>query len=107
MGIDVVGEREHRLGVGTSPLHGDVELVLVGLVLEVDDMGMHWFPRCVQMFDEIDQALLVQEYDLARLLTAFVAQRDLETLVQESGLSKPRRNRAEVELGSFGEGFGR
>ncbi len=36
--VDVVGEREDRLLVGAVPLHGDLDVALVGLALEEDDL---------------------------------------------------------------------
>ncbi len=64
VGVDVVGEAEHRLGVTTRPLHGHLDLGLVGDVLEEGDLAVDRLPLGVEMLDEVDEAARVLEGNL-------------------------------------------
>ncbi len=61
VGVDVVGEREHRLLVGGVPLHRDLDLAVIGLVLEEDRLAVQRVLGLVQMLDEVDDPALVLE----------------------------------------------
>ena len=61
VGVDVVGEAEHRLLVGGVPLHRDLDLAVVGLVLEVDGLAVQRVLVLVQVGDEVDDPALVLE----------------------------------------------
>ena len=52
---------EDRLGEGGRPLHRDLDLVLLGLGLEVDDPLVDRFPRRVEVLDEVDDPAGVLE----------------------------------------------
>ena len=63
VGVDVVGEAQHRLGIGRRPLHRHFNLGVFALIVEVDDVGMERILGRIQVFDVIDQAALVEESD--------------------------------------------
>src|SRR5262249_23003144 len=59
--VDVVGERDHGLDVGAVPLHGDLDLAVLALAIEVDDVLMDRILRLVDVGHEIANAALVVE----------------------------------------------
>jgi len=93
MGVDVVGEREDRLHVGAVPLHGNLDLALLALALEVDDLLVHGLLRAVHEADEVLDAALGVE--LGPLLTL--------ALVDEDDSQPPRQERRLLQaLGQHG-----
>src|SRR5699024_12573413 len=71
MGVDGVRIGVHGLGVGGSPLHGDFQADAAGgvLGLEGDDLVVDQLDLLggVQVLDVVQQAVLVQVVDAARL----------------------------------------
>jgi len=83
--VDVVGEGVHVLRVALVPLQRDFHLDAVAPALQVDDVGMDWRLRFVQVLHEGDDAALVEE--LVRLLVALVVDRDVDAAIQERQLA--------------------
>src|SRR6476620_3050323 len=59
VGVDVVREGEDGLLVGRVPLHRDLDLTVVGLVVEVDGLAVQHFLVLVEVGHEVDDAALV------------------------------------------------
>ncbi len=97
--VDVVREREHRLLVGGVPLHRDLDLARLGLVLEVGDVPVDGVLGVVDVRDEVLDAAVVVELD-ALAADALVDDRDPEPPRQERGLAEPLDEglRRELEL---------
>ena len=88
VGVDVVGEREHRLLVGGVPLHRDLDRAVVGLVVEEDGLAVQGVLVLVQVLDEVDDPALVEE-GVALAGAALVDELDLEPAGEEGGLAHP------------------
>ena len=97
VGVDVVGEREHRLLVGGVPLHRDLDRAVLGLVLEEDGLAVQGVLVLVQVLDEVDDPALVEE-GVALAGAALVDELDLQAAGQERGLAHPLGERLVVEL---------
>ena len=96
--IDVVGKRAHIFRVARVPLHRDLDLAdLVGC-LEVDGAGVERLFAVVDVLDEVDDASLVLEHLFFGLVSALVAKRDLEVLVEKRRLTEVVDERIPVEL---------
>ena len=93
VGVDVVGEREHRLLVGGVPLHRDLDRAVVGLALEEDRLAVQRVLGLVQVLDEVDDAALVVELSLLAR-AALVDQLDL------AGRGSGTRSRASARRAS-------
>src|SRR6185503_16352644 len=98
MGVDVVREREDRLGIGIVPLHGDLDIPLLALALEVDSVLVDRLLRLVDVRDEVANPAGVVEF-LALLVFALVDEDDPKTLRQERGLAQALEQRVGVPLG--------
>ncbi len=95
--VDVVGEREDGLVVGRVPLHGDLDLAVVGLVLEEDDAAVDRVLVAVDVGDEVlDAAGILERRRLA--VGALVVEHDAQVLGEEGGLAQALREDAEVEV---------
>ena len=95
--VDVVGEREDRLLVGAVPLHGDLDVALVGLALEEDDLLAERLLVLVEVGDEVLDAAL--EVELGPLAAgALVGQRDAQAARQVGGLAQALLEDVEVVL---------
>ena len=88
VGVDVVGEREHRLLVGGVPLHRDLDLAVGGLVIEEDGLPVQRVLVLVQEGDEVDDPALVVE-GVALAGAALVDELDPQAAGQEGGLAHP------------------
>src|SRR4051794_17479892 len=95
--VDVVGEREDGLLVGGVPLHGDLDHALLALGLEVDDLLADRVLVLVEVVDEVADAALVVELDLAALAT-LVGERDLQALREVRGLTQALLQGGPVEV---------
>src|SRR3984893_3145376 len=96
-GVDVVGEGEHALLVAVVVLERDLDLDVVLLPLEEEHFRVDRRLVLVQVFDELDDAALVEE-GVARPV-ALVLDDDLESLVEERELAQTVRERVEGEHG--------
>ncbi len=99
-GGDVVRERVQALVEPGVPLQGDLDLATVVGVADVDDGREQRLLGCVQVRDEVDDPAVVPEHLLHRFRGAFVAEDDLEALVEERHLPQPLDQglRAELDL---------
>ena len=104
--VDVVGEREDRLVVAGGPLHRDLDLVLLGFGLEVDDPLVDRVTGRIEVLDEVDDPAGVLEGVLLLRARPLVDQADLETLVEERHLAQALGERVELELALLGEDLG-
>ena len=84
--VDVVGEREDGLLVGTVPLHCQLGRAALDLALEVDDVLVDRLLRLVHVRDEVPDPAGVAEL-LALLALALVDEGDPQPLGQEGGLA--------------------
>ena len=71
---DVVGEGADVLGVAVVVLQGDADLGVFEAAVDADHVGEERIFRAVQVFDELDDAVLVLE--LVRLAGALVGNQD-------------------------------
>jgi hypothetical protein len=101
--VDVVREREDRLVERGRPLHRDLELVLVGLGLEVHDALRDRLAGRVEVLYEVDDPAGVAERLLLLRLDPLVDEPDLEALGQKRHLAQALRERVEAELALLGE----
>ena len=97
MGVDVVREGEDGLLVGGVPLHRDLDLALVGLVLEEDDLAVQRVLVRVEVLDEVDDAALVHERVLLAG-AALVDQVDSQAAREERRLAHALGERRVVEV---------
>ena len=102
VGVDVVGEGEHRLGVPGIPLEGDIHLDVVADLLEADDVRVQRLALGIEVLDEIHQAAAVAE-GFSGALAPFIHEHDLEALVEKGHLAQAGGDRLIVELGGLGE----
>ncbi len=96
--VDVVREREDRLDVGAVPLHGDLDLPVLGLAVEVDDVLVDRVLRLVDVRHEVADAALVVEL-LGLPAGPLVAKDDPQTAREERGLAQTLGQRRGGELG--------
>jgi hypothetical protein len=95
--VDVVGKGVDRLLVGGVPLHRDLDRALLGFAGEEDHLAVDCLLVLVQVGDEVlDPALVLKLLGVA--LAALVHDRDLQTASQESCLTQPLFECAEVKL---------
>jgi hypothetical protein len=107
VGVDGVGEGENRLVVGGGPLHGQLHLgVVVVLVEDVDHVRVERLPLGVEVLDEVEQAALVLEALGDGLLAPLVGEHDLEPAVEEGHLPQTHDHRVVIELDRLGEHLG-
>src|SRR5256885_6229347 len=87
--VDVVGEREQVLLVGVVPLHRDLDLAGLALVVEVDDLLVDRVARAlrVDVLDEVDDAAVVLEAGVEGL-AALVPEVDPQTAGEERHLAE-------------------
>ena len=97
VGVDVVGERVDRLGVGGGPLQGDLERALGPLERQRDHVPVDGVAVLVEVPDEVLDAALVLELDLAAGV-ALVDQADEQPAREEGGLAEALGQRVEVEV---------
>ena len=100
-GGDVVRERVEALVEAGVPLQRDLDLAAVVRVADVDDRREQRLLRRVEVRDEVDDAAVVLEDLLGRLVAALVAEDDLEALVEEGHLAQPLDQRLGAELDLF------
>ena len=98
MRVDVVREREDRVGVRVVPLHRDLDIALVALALEVRDVLVGGLLRLVDVRDEVADAAGGEEL-LAVLALALVDEDDPQALGQERGLAEALGEPFRVPLG--------
>jgi len=98
--VDVVGEGEDRLVVRRVPLHRDLDLPVVGLVLEEDDAAVQGVLVAVDVGDEVLDAAGVLERD--RLAVgALVIEHDTQVFGEEGRLAQALGEDTVVELDLF------
>ena len=95
-GVDVVGEREHVLGVGVVVLERDLDRGGAVPALAVDRPAVERLLVPVQVPDERDEAALEVERALA--VVALVAERDPDALGEVGGLAQALGDRVEGEV---------
>ena len=61
MGIDVVGEGEHRLRVTGGPLHGQLNLGIIRNSFGTQDAAVQGLATAVEVFDEVEKTPCVFE----------------------------------------------
>ena len=94
LGVDVVGERVHRLGVAVVPLERDLDLDAVALSVHVQRLRVDHRLVLVDELDEgADPALVVEG---AALVVSLVAEDDGDAGVQERELAQPVGERVEA-----------
>ena len=103
-GGDVVRERVDALVEPGVPLHRDLDLARLGLLLERDDALEERILRGVEVLDEVDEAARVLVRLLELRVGALVGETDLETLVEEGHLAQPLEDRLGAELGLLEDG---
>ncbi len=84
---DVVGEGADVLGVAVVVLQGDADLGVFEAAVDADHVGEQGIFRAVQVFDELDDAVLVLE--LVRLAAALVGNQDPCAGGEEGELLQP------------------
>src|SRR6185503_233926 len=103
VGVDRVGERIDRLAVGVRPLHRDLDLAVVALVLDGDD-PVEGVLALAEVLHEVHEAA-VGLVDLLALV-ALIDELDLDALVQEAQLVQALGQDLLAELGRLGEDLG-
>ena len=97
VGVDVVGEREHRLLIGRVPLHRDLDGAIRVLVLEEDRLLVHRVLVGVEVLDEVDDAAVVLK-DVALAGAALVDDLDPQAAGEKGGLAHALGERRVVEV---------
>ena len=87
-GVDIVCERQHQLAVAVGVLHGNLGHRGIAAALHVDHILVQRRLRAVEVLHELTDTALVVHDLLDRLIIALVAQRDLESGVQERLLAQ-------------------
>ncbi len=90
--VDVVREREDGFDVRGVPLHGHLDLAVVGVALEENDVLVDGVLRVVDVRDEVADAALVVEL-LGLAPCPLVAQDDPQAAREKRGLAEPLRER--------------
>jgi hypothetical protein len=96
VGVDVVCEGEDGLLVGRVPLHRDLDLTVVGLVVEVDGLAVQHVLVLVEVGHEVNDAALVLE-GLPLSGAPLVDELDTQVPGQEGGLPEALHQRLVVE----------
>ena len=87
-GVDVVCKGQHQLAVAVGILHGNLGHRGIAAALHVDHLIVQRRLRAVEVLHELTDTALVVHDLLDRLIVALVAQRDLESGVQERLLAQ-------------------
>ena len=87
-GVDIVCEGQHQLAVAVGILHGNLGHRGIAAALHVDHLIVQRRLRAVEVLHELTDTALVVHDLLDRLIVALVAQRDLESSVQERLLAQ-------------------
>ena len=87
-GVDVVGKGQHQLAVAVGILHGNLGHRGIAAALHVDHLIVQRRLRAVEVLHELTNTALVVHDLLDRFIVALVAQRDLESGVQERLLAQ-------------------
>ena len=87
-GVDIVCEGQHQLAVAVGVLHGNLGHRGIAAALHVDHILVQRRLRAVEVLDKLADTALVVHDLLDRLIIALVAQRDLESGVQERLLAQ-------------------
>ena len=103
---DVVGEGQHVLVVAVVPPHRDLDGDAVAFGLDGDRLRDQRLLGAVEIFDELDQAAVIDELQALHVGMARVGQDDAHAGIQEGEFAQPVFQRAVVEL-DHGEGLGR
>ena len=103
-GVDVVGEAEHRLGVGVVVLQRDFHGNAIALGFHVDRLVVQDGLAAVQVLDELGDAAIELEFRALGLAgfgigRALVGERDQQSLVEECQLAQALRKRVVVVFG--------
>ena len=108
-GVDVVGEAEHRLGIGVVVLQSDLHVHAVAVVFHVDGLVVQHLLAAIEMLDELGDAAVVLELGVLglaglRIGGALIGQRDQQSLVEECEFAQALRQRVVVIFGRGEDG---
>ena len=100
-GVDVVGERENGVGVGVVVLHGDLDLAVDILRVEIHDVLENGLFVAVEALHEGDYAAFVAEHFTARRLHPLVRDLDGQPFIEIRKLSQTGLHGVVVEIQRF------
>src|SRR5690606_25843108 len=95
---DVVGKGQHRLVVGIVPPHGYLYRNAVFLARNRNRLGDQRFLGAINIFDELDDAALVEEFLYLCIRVASIGKNDANTGIQEGEFAQATLKRFEVEF---------